>query len=228
MNNIRLFSVDRTAVEEQGYSLIELMVAMVVSVLLIGGLYQALFQSQATYESTQEQGALRQQARVVMNQLTDELRMAGYDIGSAPERLVYAGATEIAFVADVDDGDLAAPCGAAEEGAAGGGAERVRYRLVGTDLLRSVDCWNGASWSAEYAGQVAATEVQNARPLFRYFDENDNELFPGAGSLSAADREAVIGVWVHLDFTDPDNQAVGDPNVDFELNTAVRLRNAGF
>lgn len=218
----------RPTAQQAGYSLIELLVAMTVSVVLMGGLYQVLFESQATYESTQDQSALRQQARVAMNQLADELRMAGYDLGSAPERLSYAGVNEITFIADVDDGSANPPCGAADETAAGGGAERIRYRLVGTDLLRTLDCWDGGTWGNEYTDQVVAQDTQNARSIFRYFDEDGVELLPGAGTLTAVDRERVLRVEIRLDFTDPDNQVLGDPNVDFELATSVRLRNAGF
>jgi prepilin-type N-terminal cleavage/methylation domain-containing protein len=221
--------VHNTSTEDQrGYSFIELLVAMTVSVILIGGLYQVLFESQATFESAQDQSALRQQARVAVNQLADELRMAGYDLGSAPERLSYAGVREIQFVADIDDGSGDAPCDLADEIAAGGGAERMRYRVVGTDLLLTVDCWDGGSWGNEFTDLPIASDVQSARALFRYFDEDGNELLPGAGTLSAANRDLVRLVEIQLDLTDPDNQVIGDTNVDFELRTSVRLRNAGF
>jgi len=213
---------------QDGYSLVELLVSMMVSLLLIGGLYEVLFQTQATTESARDQSALRQQARVVMTQLADELRMAGYDLGSAPQRLPYAGSAEISFVADIDDGDPLAPCGVADETTVGGGAERMRYRLVGTNLLRTVDCWDGGAWGNEYTDLIVATDVQNARALFRYFDEDGTELLPGGGTLNAANRDLVRRVEIQLDFTDPDVQALGDPNVDFELRTSVRLRNAAF
>jgi len=217
-----------SSTSQQGYSLIELMVAMLVSVILIGGLYQALFESQATYESVEDQSALRQQARVAVNELSDELRMAGYDLGSAPERLSYAGVREIQFSADIDDGSGDPPCGLADETAVGGGAERMRYRVVGTDLLLTVDCWDGGAWGNEFTDLRVATDVQSARALFRYFDEDGNELVPGGGTLSAADRDRVRLVEIQLDLTDPDNEVLGDTNVDFELRTSVRLRNAGF
>jgi len=213
---------------EVGYSLIELLVAMTVSLAVVGGLYSVLFESQATYESQQAQSALRQQARVAMGHMSDELRMAGYDQGSAPERLTIAAASEIGLVADIDAGDPGPPCNNANETAVGGGAERVRYRVQGTDLLRSLDCWNGGAWNNEYADLVVARGVQSAAPLFRYFDEDGNQLVPGGGTLNAADRDLVRVVEIRLSLTDPDNQVLGDANVDFELRGSVRLRNAGF
>ena len=56
----------------------------------------------ATRQTQQVLALERQQARVAVSQLSDELRMAGYDTGSAPERLEYAGVTELMFAADVD------------------------------------------------------------------------------------------------------------------------------
>lgn len=183
---------------ERGYSLTELLVAMTVSVTLMGAMYSVLFGAQATTEAQHDQAALRQQAPVAIDRVAEDLRMAGFDLGSAPERLTDAGATSFALVADIDNGNAAAPCGAADETAVGSGAERVSYRLQGTDLLRSVGCWDGGAWGNEYTDLVVATDVQSVRPLFRYFDGGGNELLPGIEYVS------------------------------FGLHTAVRLRNAEF
>ncbi len=227
MRNLCVSKLRSDQPDAAGYSFVELLVTMVVSVMLVGGLYSVLFQSQATYGAQQDQSALRQQARVAMDQLADTLRMAGYDLGSAPERLTYAGTTEIMFAADIDDGDPATPCGNADETAVGGGAERIRYRLQGTNLLRTIDCWDGGAWGNEYTDLLIATDVQNTRPMFRYFDEDDTELLPGGGTLGLATRELVRRVEITLDFTDTNTQVLGDTYVDFELRTSVRLRNAG-
>jgi type II secretory pathway component PulJ len=209
-----------------GYSLVELLVSMTVTMLVMGGLVSALFQSQASHEAQSDRADLRQTSRVALQLIADELRMAGYDIGSAPELLVEARTSTIAFVADVDDGDAAPPCSAAIETAVDAGAERVRYRVQGTDLLRTVDCWDGASWVAEFTDQVVARDVQTAQPLFRYFVEDGTELLPGAGTLSTTDRARVRLVRIALDSLGADNQALGEANVDFQLQTTVRLRNA--
>jgi len=212
---------------EAGYSLVELLVSTAIALFLMGGLYQVLFFTQATQESQMDVTALRQSARVVLNQVASELRMAGYDMGSAPERLESAGATRITFVADVDDGSPAPPCLAGDETAPGGGAERITYFFGGGDLFVSVDCRGAAGWSNAYT-RLASENLQNTRALFRYFDENGTELLPGAGTLTPPDRDLVRVVEIRFDMTDLDMQVIGDVNVDFELNTRVRLRNATF
>ena len=210
-----------------GYSLVELLVSMVVTLLLVGGLYTVLFQTQGTYQAQQDIADLRQQARVAMGNMADELRMAGYDMGSAPERLTNAGTNSIAVVVDLDDGNPAAPCNNALETAVGGGAERVSYGLQGTDLLRTLDCWDGGAWQNESTDQVVARDLVAAQTIFRYFDENGNELLPGAGTLNAANRDLVRVIEITVDFLGQNNQVSGDPQVGFVAKTRVRLRNAG-
>ena len=213
---------------EAGYSLTELLVAMTVSITLTGAMYSVLFQTQATTEAQLDQAALRQQARVAIDRIAEELRVTGFDLGSAPERLTDASATSIALVADIDNGDIAAPCGLADETAVGGGAERVSYRLQGTDLLRSVDCWDGGAWGNEYTNLIVASNVQKVRPLFRYFDADGNELLPGTGTLNPTNRDLVRVVRIDLELLGTDDQALGIEYVSFSLQTAVRLRNAEF
>lgn len=213
---------------EDGFSLIELLVATLVTLLLLGGLYSVLLQTQGVFEGQQDVADLRQQARVTVQQVATELRMAGYDIGSAPEMLPSAGASALSFVADIDDGSPLPPCGAGFEGATNGGAERVTFSLQGNTLMRSVDCWDGASWNVAFSNQAIANNVQGAQPIFRYFDESGTELTPGGGgTLSAADRDAVRTVEITLSLLDPDPQILGDPQANYQATTTIRLRNAG-
>ena len=211
---------------EPGYSLIELLIAMTLMLLIIGGLYTVLFQTQGTFEAQQDVADLRQQARVAMSQLTTELRMTGFDIATVPQSLPSADAFDITFVADIDDGNALPPCGAGFETAVDGGAERVRYRVNGVNLLRTVDCWDGAGWNNDSTDQIVASDVLTAQPLFRYFDEAGAELVPGAGGLSPAERDDVRTVVITLNLQDPDLQVVGTPQVSFQLSKRVRLRNA--
>ncbi len=73
---------------------------------------------------------------------------------------------------------------------------------------------------------VVATDLQAARPLFRYFDEDGIELLPGIGTLNPTNRDRVRVVQIDLQFRDTDDQALGMEYVGFDLKTAVRLRNA--
>lgn len=210
-----------------GYSTLELLVSLLIVSLILAALYTVLIQTQATFQAQEDTMALRQSARVVIDQLTTELRMAGFDIGNLPEALVDARSDQVSFVVDIDNGSPEPPCNAAIEGAADGGAERFSYRVQGGDLLRTVDCWDGTAWSNEYTDLPVAENLLSTNPLFRYFDANNNELVPGGGgSLTAAQRALVKTIVIAVEVEDPDRQLVGQTNVDFRITTRVTLRNA--
>jgi len=210
--------------QARGYTLLELLVSLLVVSLLLGGLYTVLFQTQASFEHQQLAMALRQEARVVMNELTIELRMVGFDMGNLTERITDARTDQLAFVTDIDGGSPDPPCDAAIEAAANGGAERITYRLQGGELRRSVDCWNGASWSNDSSDLPLARNVLSTQPLFRYFDQNDTELVPGAGGLNATQRDAVRSIGIEVELEDP-TVIPGQSTASFSVRTRVTLRN---
>ena len=215
----------RTA--EQGYSLVELLISLVLMGLIFGGLYTILFQSQTTFEAQQASMALRQQARVAINSIVPEIRMAGFGMENLTELIADARIDRIAFVADIDNGNPAPPCSAAFEGAVDGGAERISYVFQNGNLERSVDCWDGTAWTNETSNQIVAGGLINTVPVFRFFDENGTELVPAPTSLTAAERDAVRAVSITLVLEDPDEQVLGGQKVGFQLTSRATLRNAG-
>ena len=94
----------RSRATEQGYSLTELLVSMVLMIFILGGAYTVLFQSQAISEAQQDVLALRQQARVAMNTIVPQLRMAGFGMENLTEALEDARTDRVTFVADIDNG----------------------------------------------------------------------------------------------------------------------------
>jgi prepilin-type N-terminal cleavage/methylation domain-containing protein len=214
----------RTSERAAGYTLIELLVTVFLMTVVMTGAYSVLFQGQATFDAEQDAMALRQGARIALDEMASQIRMAGADIGNLPAPLVQAGTSTLVFVADIDAGDAAPPCGAAIENAVDGGAERISYSVVAGMLLRSVDCWDGANWSAEYVNQVLARDLTVAGPVFRYFDTDGNELVP-AGNLTAAQLDLVRTVGIEVALQDPEDQVLPDSFVGFEMETLVQLRN---
>jgi len=207
-----------------GYTMLELLVSLLIVTLLLAGLYSVLFQTQTSFEAQQIAMTLRQESRIVMNGMTMELRMAGFDVGNLPEMITSASAGRLTFVADIDGGSPEPPCDAAIENAAAGGAERLTYRLQGTDLLRSVDCWNGSAWSRDSVEQPVARNVLSNGPLFRYFDDADSELLPGRSGLTPAQRAAVHSIAIAVELQDP-TVIPGKPVATFSARTRVTLRN---
>ena len=209
---------------EVGYTLVECMVTVLLMTLMMSGMYSMLFQGQATFDAQQDAMALRQQARVAMDEMATNIRMAGASIDNLPAPLVQGAAETIVFVADIDAGNAAPPCGAAVENALNGGAERITYRVVQGALLRSIDCWDGATWTVEYTDQVMARDLVGPGPTFRYLDTDGVELVP-AGNLTAAQLDLVRAVAIDLSLQDAEKQVLPDSFVGFEMTTLVQLRN---
>jgi len=63
----------------QGLTLVEMMVAMLISLILMAGVLTIMSSSKRTYALQNELGVLQDNARFVMNDLIRSLRMAGYE-----------------------------------------------------------------------------------------------------------------------------------------------------
>ena len=124
-----------------GFTLIELMIAALVSGILLTGLYQLFISQQRFYTVHQDTAEMQQNARGCEQMMVREIRMAGYDLSTVSIRSDVAGASfsdgekdaieeataqSIAFTADVDcDGIM----------------ETVRYSLRDTTLVREMWRW---------------------------------------------------------------------------------------
>ena len=122
---------------EAGHTLVEALITVLLMTVIMSGMYTVLFQGEATFDAQQDAMALRQQARVAMDEMATQIRMAGASIDNLPAPLVQGAAETFVFVADIDAGSAAPPCGAAVENAPNGGAERITFRVVNGALLRS-------------------------------------------------------------------------------------------
>jgi len=125
-----------------GFTLIELMIAAVISGILLTGLYQLFISQQRFYTLHHDAAEMQQNARGCEQMMVREIRMAGYDLSTVSIRCDVAAASfsdgekdaieeataqSIAFTADVDcDGIM----------------ETVRYSLRDTTLVREMWRWN--------------------------------------------------------------------------------------
>ena len=62
----------------QGFSIIELMIAMLLSLILLAGVGQIYVSSKQSYRVTEEIGRMQENSRFAMDVLTKEIRMAGF------------------------------------------------------------------------------------------------------------------------------------------------------
>jgi Tfp pilus assembly protein PilW len=166
---------------EAGFSLAELLVAFAVSALVLAGATTAFRAGSTVLEFGVDQAAAQQTARVAIQRVAREIRWAGYGhpdaTGAYPFTAIAAGQTATSLTLQNDfNGNLAidAPAGCDPTAV----TEQVRYRLVGTDLMRSDDPANAACDVAVASGITGLT--------FLYFDGT------GAATANAADIRTVL------------------------------------
>ncbi|MBW8057814.1 MAG: prepilin-type N-terminal cleavage/methylation domain-containing protein [candidate division NC10 bacterium] len=188
---------------QSGFTLLEMLISSAIFAIVLFAIYTIYITSQTTSTRGINKIEVQQNARVAMRRMAREIRMAGYDPGSAipaqgsQTAIQVANANSITFIADVTgDGD----------------SDQVTYQLQGTQLIRESASWVGAAWtptppaSSELADSVITL-------FFIYYDANDNVT-----ATLAAIQRITIGITTQ--------EATGGMQQTFPLTLDVRLRNA--
>jgi prepilin-type N-terminal cleavage/methylation domain-containing protein len=220
---------DRTP-SEKGFSLIELMIYLVLFLVILTTLYQMLDSNRATYASGERKMDVQQNARVSMDEITRQLRMAGFysenfddptanDLAT-PSPIHVATDDALAVFGDADNSDSSSV---------------FMFCLDGTTLRRG----KGAdAVAASYTcgnGEVLGENVTNLR--FTYYDEDsatvpadpappfqlDDQAAGAAPDMSdLTERDSVRRVVIEITVSD---DVPGQGNQTYTLTSDVRLRN---
>jgi len=186
---------------EAGFTLVELLVAMVMAAVVLAAASLAFQMAGATVRGGTDQAQAQQNARVAVERMIQEIRGAGYDpTGKAPAYNFTAIANQAAQALmlqnDFNGNGVLDPAGLCDVTAV---TEKVGYRLVGVDLRRSTDAPTNACEGTIVSGVTALN--------FTYLDANDNptavaadirtvvvsvtmrsEMGPGGRSVTVGDR----------------------------------------
>lgn len=180
---------------QAGFSLVEMLIAAAVFVIVLFAIYLMLITNQVTYARGENKVEIQQNARVAIQRMAREIRMAGYDPSNASTTaILIANANSIDFVADLDGDDV---------------TDWVRYHLQGSKLMRDSASWNGVTWTPSVSSELA--ESLSAL-TFAYFDKTNT-----ATATLADIRRITLGVTVQ-------DTAAGIQDT-FPLTSDVRLRN---
>jgi type IV pilus assembly protein PilW len=118
----------------QGFTIVELLVAMVVSFLALGAIYSTFLNQHKSYLVQEEISAMNQNLRIALFYVEREIRMAGCDpTGNANARIITANANKIRFTEDVR-GDLD---GSDSDGATDDANEDITYCLKANNLVKN-------------------------------------------------------------------------------------------
>jgi len=151
----------RSPDNQSGYSLLELLVASAIFFTFMVGVASIYAQGHATFRRGMSRIEVQQSARIAVESMVREIRLAGYDpsgiIASLPADAVVQVAARDTFtmIADVD-GDAV--------------TDQVTYRMVGSQIVREVAPWSGLAFDAPATDQVADGVAWLA---FSYFDDSD-------------------------------------------------------
>ena len=198
----------------QGFTMIELLVAMVVALLAMGAIYSTFLNQQKSYVTQQETAAMHQNIRAASFYMEKEIRMAGCDpTGSGTPGILSANQTLIRFTEDVTDG-----AGGDPDGDVTDLNEDITYSLdANRNLIRTINYIDGGGANAVERSVVA----QNIDAIdFVYLN---NSSPPAPIAFPVADPSAIRSVEITI-VARTGNSTLASPN----NNTYVNQQGATF
>jgi len=206
--------------DERGFSLIEMMVAIGIMAVVYLATTQILVRVQLSHETMVSTMALRQEARVLLMRMGDEVRGAGHGLVGSLEGISHASTRQLTVALDLDRGSSDRPC-TVEAG--DDGVEQVTYRVTTGRIERRVQCWVSGSWVQETPYTTVAENVSAAS--FRYFDVTGTEILPGVAGLATAQREQIRSIRVSVSLADTDSTIQGEATPSYQSSADIFVRN---
>lgn len=146
---------------QSGFTLAELMIAMVISGILLAGMVMAFIGQSRSYNAQQEITVLQEDIRASLSMMTSEIRMAGYDPTTvADAKILLANATEFQFSQDITDN---AGTGSSD-GDTGDANEIIRYKINTEGSLGRATGAGNLQPLAENTEQLAFEYLINLTP----------------------------------------------------------------
>jgi len=122
--------------KSDGFTLIEILVAVAIAGVVAAGIYAAYYSQQKSYLAQEQVAAMQQNLRAAMYFMEREIRMAGCDpTGKSGAGFLTASADTVSFTADIR-GDAE---GSEPDGDTSDPNEAVSYTLSGGNLLRNTE-----------------------------------------------------------------------------------------
>ena len=217
---------------DQGFTLVELLIAMVVAGIITMATYSVYVVQLRHYTAQNQVTAMQQNLRAALNLMTRDIRMAGYDGESSSAGTIVAAKPDLFyFTFDLD-----------EDGQVNDSGEHIAYDLYDSDGISTLGRTSddatisisdaSGSWLAT-GHQPLAENIEELE--FHYLDDNDN-VTTDESEVSTV----VISILARADYEDPrfnntmtyttagGNDWVCDDHYRRRFQTmTVELRNAG-
>lgn len=187
---------------EAGLTLVEMMVALVITTVLLGGVTQIFISSKQSHKLTDSLGFMQESGRMAINLITHDLRRAGY----------FGGNADITTLADGSLAPVTPASGTYNLCATGTTtwALMLTHRVFGlNDVASSYACIPTSGSTKYLRGDVLVARYSNAQTttaaelaagagaLFLRTSLSSGRIFPGAAEAAAANQVSGIAVAVN-------------------------------
>jgi len=167
-------------VSNQGFTLLELVVGMAVSLLAMGAIYSTFLSQHKSYLVQDQTAAMQQNLRAAMFYMQREIRMAGLDpLGTANTGIITANASSISFTEDIGGSTVGTPPDGTLQT-----SETITYSLSGGNLVRNVGGGN----------QVVAQNIHALDFVYLTGASPPVVLNPGGGNVPAGSENQIRSV----------------------------------
>jgi len=212
---------DAGGTQARGFTLIEMLVALVVSSIIMAGIYSVNATLTRSYTTQNVAADVQQAVRATIDFMAEDIMMAGLsdftkdyveEVG-----IMEAGSTKIIVKADRN-----------MDGLINGSFDNLTYELVGDELritddsgtetlIDNVNDFEFLYFRENAADTPTDNDLINGRDLINHFGEDD--------PLDEANRDDIRTVQISITVEEP--AGIGGP-VQRTYTTRVRCRNAGF
>jgi hypothetical protein len=190
--------------------MLELLIAMAIFSFVIIGIASIMNGNQLAWARGQGQIEAQQNARIALETITREVRVAGRDLRGTialqtPATAVQtATGTSLTFLGDVDNDDV---------------CDQVTYRVSGTRILRDFSSWVGSGFPAPTTGVLADGVIGLT---FTYYDATQPTNAVIAAPVASGSLGAIARIQVGIVGS---RSASGGPTQSFSVVSDVDLRN---
>jgi type II secretory pathway component PulJ len=208
---------------ESGFTIVEMLVGIGIMAVVFLAVTQILVRVHLSHATLSATSTLRQEGRVLLARFGAEVRGAGHGLVGELEPIPFASADQLTVALDLDRGSPSRPC-VAETG--DDGVEEITYRVAIGRVERRLRCWTSGAWASEVPYTPVAENVGAAS--FQYFDGDGQELVPGAGGLTQAERDQIVQVRINLVMVAADLVIEGETTPSYQSHADVLVRNGVF
>lgn len=196
---------------QAGFSLLELLIVALILTVVLFAIYSMYVTNMTTATWGNKKADLQQNARVALDMMQREIRMAGYNpspscTGACANAIQDASlnATGLTFIADIDGDNV---------------TDKVQYTFDSGSqtITRSFWNWNGTGWTSVTTNEVVGDAISCPTPCsvpngFTYKDGSD-----AVATAPASVRKITIAI--------TSSGQAGSKTQTFAFTSDVRLRN---